>query len=403
MARMYETYVPIPEPIEERKPPTIADIVRQKTDGGAMIIDFFTDVMTGRVDDARLCHRIDAAKQLVKYGHKGAADFIADHGDEPCDHCESRKRGPRSPKGTYQTPGVLHARAITYDFLNLLTEDFLTVLSAVDEDLMIMLVRAQTAHGETVVEFLHSVMYNRVEGFKAHHRIAAARELISHIIRDEQHVHTPCPSTPVGAGFKPALPGTARQPGNLLSLVPTEAGGEPAPAKAGVPAQTEAKIVRPEPVEGQCSANPANTVHTSVVPAEAGFLPQEPSPTQRGGARGDSSPSPSTGEGWGEGEGGGDGSANPVDTEPTTTVVPAQAGTQGGGGARTNAANADHTAVVPAQAGFLPQEPSPTQRSGGDRSAADNSVNTEPALEGSQLETNNSKLETLPTPGRSPP
>ncbi len=220
MARMYETYVPIPEPIEERKPPTIADIVRQKTDGGAMIIDFFTDVMTGRVDDAKLCHRIDAAKQLIKYGHKGAADFIADHGDEPCDHCESRKRGPRSPKGTYQTPGVLHAQAITYDFLNLLTEE---------------------------------------------------------------------PSPTQGDGGAD--------------------GAEP-------------KIVRPEPVEGQCSAE-------TIGPAKG----------QR--------------------------SANPANTKPTTTVVPAQAG-------------------------FLPQEPSPTQRGGEARADA-------------QLETNNSKPETLPTPGRSPP
>ena len=92
---MYETYVPISETIVERKPPTIAEIVREKTDDGARIIDFFLDLMEGRVDDAKLCHRIDAAKQLVKYGHKGAADFIADHSDEPC---ERRKRGPHSPR-----------------------------------------------------------------------------------------------------------------------------------------------------------------------------------------------------------------------------------------------------------------------------------------------------------------
>ena len=46
---MYETYVPIRV---ERKPPTIAEIVRQKTDDGARIIDFFLDLMEGRVEDA---------------------------------------------------------------------------------------------------------------------------------------------------------------------------------------------------------------------------------------------------------------------------------------------------------------------------------------------------------------
>ena len=54
------------ETTTERKPPTIADIVREKTGDGALIIDFFTDVMTGRIEGAELCHRIDAAKAARK-------------------------------------------------------------------------------------------------------------------------------------------------------------------------------------------------------------------------------------------------------------------------------------------------------------------------------------------------
>ena len=185
---MYETYVPIRV---EQKPPTIAEIVRQKTDDGARIIDFLLDLMEGRVEDAKLCHRIDAAKQLVKYGSKKATDFIAEHGGEPCDHCESRKRGPRPRKDASPAAGPLHAGhrhtpgPYGYDFLTLLTEDFLTVLSAVDEDLMIMLLRAQTRDGGTVIDFLDNVMHGREDGFKVNHRISAARELISHILRDE--------------------------------------------------------------------------------------------------------------------------------------------------------------------------------------------------------------------------
>ena len=183
---MYETYVPITETIVERRPPTIAEIVRQKTDDGARIIDFFLDVMEGRVEDAQLCHRIDAAKQLVKYGYKKAADFIAEHGDEPCDHCESRRRGPRPRKDATPAAKPQHAPGpFGYDFLTMLTEDFLTVVSAVDEDLMIKLVRAQTRDGGTVIDFLDAVMHGREDGFKVNHRIAAGRELISHILRDE--------------------------------------------------------------------------------------------------------------------------------------------------------------------------------------------------------------------------
>ena len=60
---MYDTNGPQAETTaEERKPPTLADIVREKTDDGARIIDFFLDVMEDRIDGAELCHRIDAAK-----------------------------------------------------------------------------------------------------------------------------------------------------------------------------------------------------------------------------------------------------------------------------------------------------------------------------------------------------
>ncbi len=347
---MYETYVPIAETVVERRPPTIAEIVRQKTDDGARIIDFFLDLMEGRVEDAKLCHRIDAAKQLVKYGYKKAADFIAEHGDEPCDHCESRRRGPRTRRDERPSANPQHAPGpFGYDFLTLLTEDFLTVLSAVDEDLMIKLVRAQTRDGGTVIDFLDDVMHGRDNGFKVNHRIAAARELISHILRDEHVIArtvlevvadprirplpasqvpspstlTPSPSTgegwgegdsparcSVGAVSKPALPGAAWEPCNPESIVPALSTVVPADARR----------------------NPGNT---TVVPAQAGFLPQEPSPTQRGGRAGSH-------------------------LEPNTPVVPAEAG-------------------------FLPQEPSPTQRGSEGRS-------------GSQLETNNSKLETVPAP-----
>ena len=261
---MYETYVPITETTVERKPPTIADIVRERTDNGTRIVDFFLDLMEGRVDDARLCHRIDAAKQLVKYGSKKAADFIAQHGDETCDHCESRKRGPRPRRDATPVAGPPFAAPhLTPDFLTLLTEDFFTVLTAVDEDLMVKLVRGQTRYGDSIVEFLDAVMQGREDGFKPHHRIAAAKELISHILRDEHRSHTP------------GVP-------DHKIVVPAQAA--PAPSTA-----EEAKIVRPEPIEEpalslpnrQCSGDSAvpgpaaNEADPTVVPAKAG--------TQRGG------------------------------------------------------------------------------------------------------------------------
>ena len=178
----------------------------------------------------------------------------------------------------------------------MLTEDFLTVVSAVDEDLMIKLVRAQTRDGGTVIDFLDAVMHGREDGFKVNHRIAAGRELISHILRDEHVIArtvlevvadprvrplpAPSPSTgkargegdsspslvePApysirGAGFKPALPGAAWEPCNPESVVPTYPVVVPAKAeptegysirgtqRGGEGRRSQPSLVHPEPV-----------------------------------------------------------------------------------------------------------------------------------------------------------
>ena len=175
----------------ERKPPTIADIVREKTGDGRLIIDFFTDVMTGRIEGAELCHRIDAAKQLVKYGSKDAAEFLAKYKGVPCGHSTRGRPNQADPCSAEERSLV----DVTLNAPATLTRDFLTVLSGIDEFLMARLIRAQTADGVTIIEFLDDVMQDRTDGFKTHHRIAAAKELIVHIIRDEQPSHTPSPST----------------------------------------------------------------------------------------------------------------------------------------------------------------------------------------------------------------
>ncbi len=172
---------------EERKPPTLADIVREKTDDGKRIIDFFLDVMEDRIDGAELCHRIDAAKQLEKHKSKAAARFLAEYRGVKCGHSINGRPDPADPCSAEERSLV----AVTLNAPATLTRDFLTVLSGIDEFLMARLIRAQTADGVTVIEFLDDVMQDRNDGFKTHHRIAAAKELIVHIVRDEQPESVP--------------------------------------------------------------------------------------------------------------------------------------------------------------------------------------------------------------------
>jgi hypothetical protein len=220
------------ETTTERKPPTIADIVREKTGDGRLIIDFFTDVMTGRIEGAELCHRMDAAKELVKFGSAEAVIFIAKYKGIPCGHSTRRRRDSADTC-------IAEERSLVEVTLNApaaLTREFLTVLSGIDELLMRRLIRAQTADGVTIIEFLDDVMQDRTDGFKTHHRIAAAKELIVHILRDEQCSHTPSPSTTpsplTGPPGEKGLPNSSHgvPADGTPGVYPETAQAQPAPA-----------------------------------------------------------------------------------------------------------------------------------------------------------------------------
>ena len=332
------------ETTTERKPPTIADIVREKTGDGALIIDFFTDVMTGRIEGAQLCHRIDAAKQLVKYGSKDAAEFLAKYKGVPCGHSINGRPNQADPCIAEERSLV----AVTLNAPATLTRDFLTVLSGIDEFLMARLIRAQTADGGTVIEFLDDVMQDRTDGFKTHHRIAAAKELIVHIVRDEQPSPspstTPSPSTGEGWGE-----GDSPVVGADPRVRPLPGSHTPSPLTGEGWGEGDSPVVGADPC-----VRPLPGSHT---------------------------PSPLTGEGWGEG----DTTVVPAQTEgnpDNSIVVPAKAGTQGRGGARNTAANPAHPepnpSVVPANTIVVPAKAG-TQGGGGGRSTAANSAHPEPA------------------------
>ena len=194
---MSDTSTQTLEQTTERKPPTLADIVREKTDDGRRIIDFFLDVMEDRIDGAELCHRMDAARQLEKHKSKAAAKFLAKYRGVSCGHSINGRPNPADPCSAADRSLV----AVTLDAPATLTQDFLTVLSGIDEFLMARLIRAQTADAGTIIDFLDDVMQDRNGGFKCHHRIAAAKELIVHIVRDEQPEPTPREPVPEQSGI----------------------------------------------------------------------------------------------------------------------------------------------------------------------------------------------------------
>ena len=130
--------------------PAIADIIREKTNGGRLIIDFLIEAMLGDLEDFKSCHRIDAARQLLKYGFAEARKFIDE--DTP------ESPPPGTAPDASDSPRSMAAHKELAD-----------------------IVRQETNGGRDAVQFLVNVMNGGVEGFKPRHRIAAAKDILDRI------------------------------------------------------------------------------------------------------------------------------------------------------------------------------------------------------------------------------
>ena len=122
----------------------IQEIVRQETGDGRLIVRFLVSAMQGGLEGSKPCHRLNAARQLLDLGFTEAQAFI-DGSPRP----SPRRRASPSP------PPRRNVRSV-----------------------LCKIVREETDDGRDAVRFLVDVMQGSLEGFKPHHRLAAARELL---------------------------------------------------------------------------------------------------------------------------------------------------------------------------------------------------------------------------------
>ena len=132
----------------EAQPPSLADIVREETDDGRLIVRFLIDVMQGLLENSKPCHRLDAARQLLTLGFHPAQSFIDEN-------------SPAAPTGK-----------------NLRAHGVLGVETAPLHQELAALIREETDNGRTTVRFLIDVMQGNLPDFKPHHRLSAAKELL---------------------------------------------------------------------------------------------------------------------------------------------------------------------------------------------------------------------------------
>ena len=127
----------------EEIPIPLADIIREETDDGRLVVRFLIDIMQGKIDDSKPCHRLDAARQLLNLGFRGAQTVM---------QSASQSAGVRAPSSTSGN-------------------------SSVNQELA-DIIKLETSDGRDAVRFLVDVMQGNLGDFKPHHRIAAAKELL---------------------------------------------------------------------------------------------------------------------------------------------------------------------------------------------------------------------------------
>lgn len=132
----------------------LAKIVAEETGDGRRIVWFLVQVTEGELhsEGFQPCHRMDSAKELVKIGLTEFEDYIQANSTPP----KPRAKRTSHPDADL-SPEIAEAREQLAEYARELTQD-----------------------GRTVIRMYAEIMegVRNDEGFKPHHRIAAARELI---------------------------------------------------------------------------------------------------------------------------------------------------------------------------------------------------------------------------------
>ena len=134
---------------QEAQSPSLADIVREETDDGRVIVRFLIDVMQGQLENSKPCHRLDAARQLLTLGFHPAQSFI-----DANTHASPTRKNSAPSALSAVNPSPLHQE-----------------LAAI--------IREETDNGRTTVRFLVDVMQGQLENSKPCHRLDAARQLLT--------------------------------------------------------------------------------------------------------------------------------------------------------------------------------------------------------------------------------
>ena len=145
---------------------SLADIIAQETEDGRLIVQFLVSAMEGELTDFQPCHRIDAARLLVKLGFDQAQAVI----DRA--RAAQRANAQRTPNRNSRSQPQPQAQSQRQA-----ESESHSAAQRVRAQLA-QIVREETGDGYITVQFLIDAMQGEFPDFKPCHRLSAAKELL---------------------------------------------------------------------------------------------------------------------------------------------------------------------------------------------------------------------------------
>ena len=143
---------------------SLADIIAQETQDGRLIVRFLLSAMDGDLPDFLPCHRIDAARLLVKLGYDQAQAVI--------DHARAAQRAAaqRAPNRNFRSQPQPQSQRQAESESHSAAQRVRSQLAQI--------VREETDDGRAAIRFLIDAMQGEFPDFKPCHRLSAAKELL---------------------------------------------------------------------------------------------------------------------------------------------------------------------------------------------------------------------------------
>ena len=249
-----------------QKKRSLADIVREKTNDGETIVQFYLDVASGRLDGFRDNHRMAAANKITRIAPSLVALYLVKYQNSSCrDSLRGRSLLPVRRSPVKWAP--LESRETTPPGPNVFQRRLAQIACE------------ETGDGRAIVVFVVGVMHGALTDFKPHHRLEAADKLAGYL-RAEPDPLIADPTRIVHA-----------EPARIAHTEPTRiAHAEPTriahaePVEAPTPVRTEpgpvhaepTRIVRAEPVEAPTPDHAEPVEAPTPVRTEAGPTHAEP-------------------------------------------------------------------------------------------------------------------------------